>query len=223
MAFTQKLIDVTFTLGEGTFGDGGANTTKLSGLRVSAKVTKAGGISMNQLDADIFGMTLSDMNKLSTLGMDVILTRHNSILLEAGDADSGMSTVFDGTITDAWVDGNAAPEVAFRVTGQTGLIDAVSRLAPSSYKGPVDVADIMASLATKMGRPFENNGVHVTLDSQYLWGSPRNQAAKAAVTANISWMIDDKSLAIWPRRQARGTGRRSRDRPIAALPARARR
>jgi hypothetical protein len=42
--FTHKKIDVTFTKGKGNFAESGTNTVKLSGLRVSAMITKAGGV-----------------------------------------------------------------------------------------------------------------------------------------------------------------------------------
>ncbi len=203
MSFVQRLVDVTFTLGQGAFGDSGADSTKLSGLRVSAKVTKAGGPSMSTLQMDVYGMKLSDMNQLSTLGMAVTLIRRNTVLVEAGDADAGMATVFIGTITNAWMDANAAPEVPFRVEAHTGLIDAVTKIPPSSYTGPTDVANVMSSLAAQMQLSFENNGVSVILASPYFYGSPRNQVKAAAAAANINWIIDDGKLAIWPKGQSR--------------------
>jgi hypothetical protein len=197
-SFVHRQIDVSFTLGEGSFGTSGQNTTKLSGLRTSCQISKAGAYSMGTLAAAIYGMQLSDMNKLSTLGMVAQLVRRNSILIEAGD-QNGKAVVFNGTITNAWFDGKSAPEVAFRVEAQTGLIESVDTAPPSSYPDTVDVADIMASLAGRMGLAFENSGVSVILSNQYLSGSPRAQAAAAAKAASINWIIDNGTLAIWPK------------------------
>lgn len=159
---------------------------------------------MGTLSMDVFGMTLSMMNQLSTLGFVITQVRRNTVLLEAGDDQNGMATVFIGTITNAYMGGDAAPDVPFRVEAHTGLIEAVSTSPPKSYSGATDVAVVMSSLATQMGLTFENSGVSVMLSDPYLYGSPRNQAMSAAKAANINWIIDNGKLAIWNKGQARG-------------------
>jgi hypothetical protein len=63
---------------------------------------------MNSLDLRIWGMTLSKMNDLSTMGLTITIGNpqvlNNQIILEAGDDDSGMSVVHHETIYHAWVD-----------------------------------------------------------------------------------------------------------------------
>lgn len=203
MAFTQKKLDTTFTLGQGAFGNSGFNTQKLSGLRASAVITKAGGPSMGTLAMQIYGMELPTMNQLSTLGLLWVLQRRNTIVLEAGD-DQSKATVFQGTITSAWADMTTPGDVPFRVEAHTGLIESVQDAEPSSYTGPTDVSTIMSSLATTMGLSFENSGVSVILASPYFYGSPRNQAKACAEAGNFNWIIDNGRLAIWPRGAARG-------------------
>src|SRR4051812_34837144 len=104
MSFVQRLIDVTFTLQSKLFEGTGDNQVKLSGHRVSAKIVKAGGSSMSTAILEIYGMNPSHMRQLSTLGMKIILAQRNFVTVEAGDADNGMSIVFQGTITNAWAD-----------------------------------------------------------------------------------------------------------------------
>ena len=152
----------------------------------------------------VYGMQLSQMNQLSTLGMQLILYRRNTVVVEAGDADGGMATVFVGTITNAWADMQSAPDVPFRVEAHTGLLESVQTVPPSSYTGPTNVSVVMSSLATKMGLSFENNGISVILSNPYFYGSPRNQVKAAAQAAGIEWIIDNGKLAIWPKGQARG-------------------
>jgi hypothetical protein len=204
MAFVQRLIDVTFTLGQGSFAESGTNTVKLSGLRISSRCVKAGGPSMGTMQMQIYGMTLSLMNKLSTLGMMIQLIPRNVVTVEAGDAISGMGTVFIGTITNAWADFQSAPDVAFFLEAHTGLIEAVGLVPPSSYKGAASVPVIMSSLATLMGLAFENNGVTAVLANPYLSGSARSQVKACAEAAGINWVIDNGILAIWPKNGARG-------------------
>ena len=137
MALVQRLLDITFSLGEGAFGESGTNTVTLKGLRTSARIIKAGGPSMGNLQMEVYGMTLSLMNQLSTLGLMPTLIRRNTIVLTAGDTNSGMGTVFQGTITNAWADFQAAPDVAFHVEAHTGLIEAVAPVPPISRLWPV--------------------------------------------------------------------------------------
>lgn len=204
MSFLERRIRLTFLLGQGAFGNGGYNQTTLEGLRVAATVTKQGGVSMSQLQMRVFGMPLTDMNRLSTLGKPLVEGRNNKVRVEAGDDATGYATVFIGTISEAWVDLTDQTNAAFIVTAHSGLLDALKPAPPASYRGPTSVSVIMASLAQEMGYQFEDGGVQVTLANPYFPGTPRMQVEQAAAAANINWVIDDETLAIWPKGQARG-------------------
>lgn len=203
-SFTAKRIDVTFRLGTGAFGDEGANTVKLTGHRVACMVLKAGGHSMGEAQLRIWGMTLDQMNKLSTLGMVAVALRNNQVQIEAGDAETGMGVVFTGTITNAWADFQGMPDVAFHVVAASGMYQAMKPIPPTSYTGGADVAVIMAGLAAQMNLAFENGGVRAFLSNPYFPGTAREQAQKVADAAGINWVIDVGKLAIWPRNGSRG-------------------
>ena len=202
MSLVQRLIDVEFSLANGNF-DGGGNSLTLSGLRVSARITVPGGSSMSQLDAAIYGLPLSTMNQLSTVGIDLDRIAKNTITVRAGDARSGMALVYKGTLTAAFVDAQAQPNVSFRVSGLAGLYEAVAPIAPTSVKGSGDVAKMMGGLAKQMGLQFENNGVQVKISNPYLSGSARQQVLTLAQHAGISHVIDKGTLAIWNPSQGR--------------------
>lgn len=198
MALIERLIDVIFVLGEGSFGTDGSNTVKLSGLRASARITNAGGRAMGNAEIRIWGMTLSVMNKLSTLGMIITAQRKNSVTVVAGDAGSPLSTVFQGTITNAWADFHGAPDVPFHVVAHTGLFEAVRPAQTISINGTADVATLLSGLAAQMGFAFENNGVSVKLSNPYFSGSARNQALAIVKHAGIEWnACANGVLAIW--------------------------
>lgn len=203
MSFVERRIDLTFQLGKGAFGNDGYTTTTVKGLRVSATVSKAGGVSMSNLQMRVYGMSLSDMNKLSTLGKPLIDGRNNRVRVEAGDDVAGMTTVFIGIISEAWVDMSDQANAVFIVTAHSGLLDALRPTAPVSYRGATDTAVVMQQLADEMGYQFENNGVQATLASPYLSGTPRMQVESVANAANINWTIDNDTLAIWPKGQSR--------------------
>lgn len=175
MSFTQRLMNFTFTLADknGTqtnFSGTNKNTVTLSGLRASCKFLKAGFPQMGGAQMRIYGMTLSIMNDLSTLGQRLFLQPPNTVLVEAGDS-SGLGIVFWGVIQNAYIDFSAAPDVAFQVEAWTEANFAVLPTLPTSINGSADVVTILQGLANAANMSFENNGVaNVQIPSLYLWG-----------------------------------------------------
>jgi hypothetical protein len=175
----------------------------VSGLRTTATISKAGGVSMTSLNLSVYGMPLSLMNQLSTLGKPLVDGRNNTIIVEAGSDDTGMSVVFIGTIFQAWADLQNAPDGLFTVEAHTGLLDALRPLPPTSFNGTADAATILSGLAQQMGYSFENSGVSAQLAYPYFAGTGRDQAMACAEAANINILFDNTTLAIWPKGGAR--------------------
>lgn len=206
MTLTTRRINLTFTLGEGSFGEDGADTVEVKGLRTSATITKAGGVSMSQLELRVWGLRLDVMKRLTVLNkLAYEQERANNVTVEAGDDENGMGVVFSGTIKEAWADGSNPPEIAFVVSAFTGGLDAVRPVTPTSFKGPVAVDTLMASIGAQMVPPrsLENNGVQTKLESPYLPGTLRDQALAVARAARCNMLIDDNVIAIWPLGQTR--------------------
>jgi hypothetical protein len=202
VAFTEKLLSFQFTLAQGSF-QGGGNSLTVEGLRATAKIIKSGGADMSTLEASIYGMTLSQMNQLTLVGINITQVGKNTIIVQAGDAETGMSTVFQGTITSAWMDGTTMPEVPFRVQANAALFEAVTPQTPTSVQGQADVAQMMSKIAQTLGLNFENNSVSAKLANPYFFGTGRTQALAIAQAAGIEWIIDNGTLAIWPPGQSR--------------------
>lgn len=196
MSFTNRKITVSFDMANGNF-QGGGNKATLSGLRVAAHIINAGGPSMGQLQMAIFGMELSMMNQLSTVGKQINYIGKNKVTVQAGDDINGMSTVFIGNISYAWVDAKSQPQVCFRVEAVAGGDLAVKAAPPTSIKGPGDVATILGKIAKDHGLTFENNGVSIKIANPYLSGSVRNQILSLARHAGIEHVIDKGVLAVW--------------------------
>jgi len=213
MALIERRLGATISLASGSFSEGG-NTAKLpSGLRMSAYLQNAGGLSDGTLDLTIYGMTRSLMNQLSTLGMQINLVPKSPITLTAG-TDGAMSTAFNGYILSAYADYNASPEVAFHIMAHTLGAFAAAPAEASSFRGPADVATIMSGFATKMGLRFENSGVQTKLPNCYFSGSLRDQAQACVKQAGISWNSGELgTLAIWPK-----NGTRNGKIPVLAPP-----
>lgn len=126
----ERLINVTFSIGTGTDGSGTPTVTKYEGLRISANIVEVGGFQTPTGQFTIYGLSPSDANQVSSIGLYAWRDRHNTITVEAGDAINGMSKVFSGIITEAYVDFNAAPDVALQVTSLDGSIDGLKPIAP---------------------------------------------------------------------------------------------
>ena len=206
-SYIQRAIDLTLTLGTGTFGQTGKNTVKLSNLRIVATIQKLGPPAFGSAEVRIFGLPPSIMNEVSTLGVPLPLIRlNNTILIEAGDVGGTMAAVFTGYIYRAWQNFDNQPETMLQIVSNTGAVDAMAPAPPISAQGGADVAAMMSGLATRMGRSFENNGVQVQLSNPYFAGTALEQAHAIARAANIEMQDDGPfgTLAIWPKNGTRG-------------------
>lgn len=210
MAFTKKLLGITVALSPSAplFDESGTNQVTLPSLRASARIQNSGSPGGSTMTLSVYGMTLSLMNQLSTLGMIVNLIPKNVITVTAGDAENGQTIVFVGTITQAYGDFSAQPNVPFTFECNSGLLENVVAVPPSSFTGPTDVAVIMAGLAKLMSKDFINHGVTgVMISSPYLWGSAGDQYKALARHAHIhAEIINGTNLEIWPWNGTRQTG-----------------
>lgn len=207
MTFTRRKIDLQFQFGsQATGGEG--DTVSVSGLRCSASITKAGGVSMTELNLRVWGLPLTLMNRLTILNQLLTQNRHNTITVSAGDEQSGMAVAFVGTIVEAWADMQSAPDTSFVVRANTGLLDAVKPVPATSYSGSVDAALVLAGIAAQMTPPrtIENSGVNVQIRDPYLPGTLRDQALAIQRAADCYMLIDDTAdvIAIWPKDGVRG-------------------
>lgn len=212
MAFVECAINLTFHLGKDsknrqyTFNEGDYDTVKVTGLRVRASIEGAMPPAKGNATVYVYGLTDSLMNQLSLfsrLEKGVVAIRYNQLMIEAGDSQSGMSTVFTGQINFAQPDYSGAPDSCLVVSAMAGYYEALKSASPLSYSQQADVATIMQTLAVQNGYTFENNGVSVILSTPYLWGSPLSQMESVANAANINWVIDNNVIAIWPKGAAR--------------------
>lgn len=207
---------VTLAASGATFKEGGNTVALPDGLCMKATLQNAGGLSDGTMDLTIYGMTDSLMKQLSTLGMQINLVPKNPITLLAGVLGGNMSTAFEGYIIAAYADYNAQPEVAFHISAHTLGAFATAPAEASTFRGPADVATIMAGYAAKMGLRFENSGVQTKLPNCYFSGSLREQARAVVKQAGIAWNAGELGLlAIWPK-----NGSRNGKVPVIAPPPR---
>lgn len=223
-SYVERAIDVTLTLGTGTFGQTGFNTVKLSGLRVVANITKVGSPSFDTANIRVYGVPPSVMNQVTTLGVYYTTTRpNNTIAVAAGDSVNGMALIYQGQLKNAWQNLDGSPETFLSLQGIGAELMAMQPIAPTSVAGTADVASLIQGLAIQGGWGFENNGVTTKLPSSYFPGTAMDQIHAIARAANIEVYFDTGTpgpgtpaptpgtgtVAIWPK-----TGTRIKQIPL---------
>jgi len=198
----KKELRFVITLQTGTFGSSSANTITLEGFRAEAIVTKAGGMMMGELRAQIYGVSQSDMNACTTLQWQPKSLNQNTVQVYAIDG-AQQTLVFQGNIVNAWGVYENMPDVYLMIQAQSAYFNQLTPVAPTSLKGSVDVATLMSQLAGNMGYTFENNGVNVQLSNPYLPNTGLEQAKALARAAGVDLYLDDNVLAITPQNQPR--------------------
>ena len=196
----KKQLRFVITLGSDNpkFDDKGSDQIILQGYRASIICENAGWVQMGELRAEIFGMSMSDMNTITSYPLRITEATRNKIVVYAVDGTQE-SVVFAGNMVKAWPDYSKMPDVCFRIQAQAAYSSAVTTVAPRSFKGGCDVADVMRQIATSMGYVFENSGVNVKLADVYLANTDLEQARDLAKAAGIELNIDQNVLSIWPK------------------------
>ena len=69
MTYAVRAIDLTIQLGTGSFGESGANTLTLSGLRVIAQLSTVLMPGASTAVIQVYGLPLSLINQLTTAGL----------------------------------------------------------------------------------------------------------------------------------------------------------
>lgn len=191
-------------------GEAGKNTITLQGLRSQVVIENAGGAMMGTLRAQIFGVTASDMNTLTSLLWQTPVvgnfTSFNTIQVWAVDG-AQETLVYNGIILNCWGVYTAMPEVYLLIEAQIGYNQLVQSALPTSVQTDTNVATVMEKIATQMGFQFENNGVNIAVPKgTYLSNTAMEQARKLAQMYRF-WMYLDSTnpntLAIAPYGAAR--------------------
>ena len=156
--FKSRYIRVVIGIGEGIRGDQTPSEFwTLDDHRVSATIQAYGGETQGTAQVKIFGMTLSEMNKLTAMGPVMYQLRGaNSIQIFAGDDLNSLSTIYFGTIMEAIADFNSAPDVAMNITAQSAAIAAMMPAQDYHYDGIISAAKVLEYLAGKLKWEFQN-------------------------------------------------------------------
>lgn len=193
----KKRLRFVITIGTGSFDEKGDDQIVIEGFRASAVIDNAGWLAMGTLRAEIFGLKQSDMVKMTSYPLDIARQKQNTVIVYAIDGDME-GVVFAGNIVRGWPDYSRMPDVCFRLQAQSAYSAALKTVKPRSFKGTVDVAQVMRQIADSMGCEFENAGVNIKLENVCLVNSDLEQARDLAKMAGIALNIERNILSIWP-------------------------
>ena len=200
----RKALRIVITLAMGKFGSSSANQITLEGYRASVDVELAGANQQGALNARIYGVSQSDMNSATTLAWqfkkgDALNT------IQVFAVDGAQETgIFAGDIVNAWAVYENQPEVFLYVHANSDYLARITPADPTSYKGQVDVATVMAQLVahasetTNPGLTFINNGVDVQLQGIYLVGSDSEKMMALKRAAGIEHYWNNNVVTICP-------------------------
>lgn len=194
MSYARRYIDVSFIGGTGNVR---FNARGKYALRTSARILHAGGFNQGELALELRGLSLDHINQLSTFGTRIHPNYNYQIIVEAGDEQNGMSTVFAGGIQQAWADMKAMPDVPFHVIASGGGQAVTARTEPTTYEGPTDAPMMLEKLAKQCGMKFQNHGVQCKIADPYFNGSAWRQMKQIIDAGDFNGYIQDNVLHVW--------------------------
>ena len=204
-SFNQKSLRVTLLLNEKNpaFDKEGNNTIVFEGLRVIAQIQSGNGSVSPFAKIQIFNLNLNAINQLTKIKWNTDREgKFNFVKLEA-NINGEYSTVYEGTIHFAYPNFGSVPDVVLTIYSSIAMNHQINAVAPTSYKGEVDVAQAINALCQQMGMRFENNGVNAKVSNPYLPQTALEQVRALCTATNTSLYMDLNTIAITPQGKAR--------------------
>lgn len=172
---------------------------------MAVKVEKVALPDLPKAEVTIHGISLETMSQITCLTFKKNAQTPNKLIIEAGYSEDKMSTIFIGNITTANGDFNSAPDVVFQINATSGLFAKVKPVKPTSVNKAMTVEDFVKNLAGQGGLNTEfNKGQSLgNLNNQLITGSPVDQVKKAGETVGADAMVDNETIVMLPRGEAR--------------------
>jgi len=197
--FTKKNLRYTFILSNNAVFEGtNSNTLKVDGLRSSAMIQGSGLPAFPEAHLIVYGLKQADMNALTATQFQPLAMQRNTVIVEA-DSGQGFSTVFSGQIITSGPNYDGIPAASLNVQARVLGFDSLNPATPTSYTGATSVANIVGTIASKLGYVLENNGVNVNLSNPYFGGTLVDQLRAVASQAGIDVYTEGNVIAICPK------------------------
>lgn len=201
-SFSIKTIQIAVTLGKGNFSEGG-NTKIIEGLSCDVSVQKPGLPEKNSAAVKIWGLKYEDMAQLTMLAFKPLESQHNLISIKAGEKGASLALIFQGEITSAFADFNAAPDVFMQFEADSGSYPQQIATPVTTVKGEAKADQLFSQFAAQAGYTYKNEGVTSSVQNAWFPGSPITKMEKLSKEIGCELIIDDGAIIILPAGQAR--------------------
>lgn len=203
----RKVIRITITLNEQeeVFTAQGNNRISSTGLAVSTSLAYGNGAITPTAQITVYGLPMDKMLKLMRVQWNTMQALLNTVRIEVGNEGENLSIAYEGNITQATIDANAAPNIPLIITSQMAMVEK-SKVAPPytvDKDVSIDVADVVEALCIVMGYEFTNDGVSHMITSTMIEGSDLEKIQKLAIICDFDLYVDQKVIAICKKGTAR--------------------
>ena len=200
-SYSEKTIRVTITIDDGT----GAGTQEtFEGFATRVHVQKQGTPELPKATVDLYGLSEARMAELTMLSFDALSLRRNVIEIAAGERGKALSVIFQGEISNASPDFNAAPSPVMHIEAITAAYPKLIPLSPVAVNGTQTAATLCATFAEQAGMTFKNEGVTASVTNCVINGDPISKMQWVADSVGADLIIDDKTVVLIPRQAVRG-------------------
>ena len=108
--------------------------------------------------------------------------------------------IYRGYLTNAVANMGAMPDPFLSIESNSMIPIQLLKAEVISYKGSVPTVEIVQKIADAIGFTLENSGVNTVMVNPYLTGNYIDQIDKMAkFGGNFSYILEGKTLAIWPK------------------------
>lgn len=175
----------------------------LAGHRAHALIESFGaGFFATEAQIQIWGLRKEIMAQYQRTAFDIYLSDlhiDGYVSICAGTEGEQLQLLFEGGISSATADFNAAPEVPFSIRAYSAIAYATQPVASNSAPGETDVAAMIEAIAKGAGLAFKNYGVSgIKLRNIHLSGTTTAQIQQLADAARVTCYLDNGTLSIWP-------------------------
>lgn len=198
MSYVRRKIDVTITLGTGHFGDDLLITKTFSGYRVSCQMTANKGESMSSCAVRVYGISLADMNALTSIGpINQTAFGKNTIQINAGDDGTILPKVFYGSLLYSQGNLQKAPDCYLDMFATAEGLASIKPYNPISWPGSAPASDMMHKFASDAGWTLNDLGVKAVFNDQAFTGSILDNIRTCARSGGFSYDVHNNVLKIW--------------------------
>lgn len=181
-----------------TFESTDSNVLVLEGFRVIANINEIGSMSPTA-QIRIFGMSQSDMNKLTMVLYKRWAINRNALSLYAyDDAAKTWHNTYNGYIDECMPDFTGMPDVSLNITSSCLWASQVKVGELVNITEDVDVKQVATDLIGKMGFDADIQGDLNPLNKFYGFGDPVSQFKQLQRAVGFEWFTSGTTIHVTP-------------------------